>query len=59
MDLIAYLNEEDIDLQELEDFLLDFMKQQPDIFKTPENSPLKTNFRRLIRIYDWLKYGRK
>jgi len=59
MDLIAYLNEEDIDLQELEGFLLDFMKQQPDIFKTPENSPLKTNFRRLIRIYDWLKYGRK
>ena len=46
--------EDEIDLNQLENFLKDYSKKYPDVL----NSNSGTNFRRLIRIYDWLKYGK-
>lgn len=51
---LAYLKEDEIDLNQLENFLKDYLKKHPDVL----NSNSATNFRRLIRIYDWLKYGK-
>ena len=51
---LSYLKEDEIDLNQLENFLKDYSKKYPDVL----NSNSATNFRRLIRIYDWLKYGK-
>jgi len=53
--LIALLTETQIECSELETFLKDYLKKNPDIFKTGKSGD-KTNLRRLIKIYDWLKY---
>ena len=58
MSLIAHLNENELDLEMLEQYLNNFFKTNPDVFKS-DKTQLKTNFRRLIRIYDWLKFGKK
>lgn len=59
--LLAYLDEEKMNLVELESILFEifetypaiFIEEHPDIVKNA-----KTNIRRLIRIYDYLKWGK-
>lgn len=59
--LLAYLDEEKMNLVELESILFEifdtypaiFIEEYPDIVKNA-----KTNIRRLIRIYDYLKWGK-
>jgi SIR2-like domain len=41
---------------QLEEFLTAFLQANPHVFQG-NNSSLKTNLRRMIRIYDFLKYG--
>ena len=55
--LIAHLDENELDLESLEQYLKQFLDSNPNIFDY-DNTLLKTNFRRLIRIYDWLKFGK-
>lgn len=49
---MAILNEDQINLDDLKKYLLDVIKENEDIF----NSKHSTNIRRLIKIYDFLKY---
>lgn len=58
MQYIAYLTEEQIDLNELEDFLKSIFLNDLDILKSTKQT-LRTNLRRLIRIYDFLKGKQK
>ena len=55
MDLIAHLRFDEINLNDLEIFLNHYLSKNPDAFSS-DDSALKTNLRRLIRIYDWIKY---
>lgn len=55
---IAALDPDNIDINELEEFLKYILEKYPDLFKTAKLSD-KTNLRRLIRIYDWLLYYKK
>lgn len=52
--LIAYLEEEQIDVQELENVLKEIFTDDANVLKNNKNA--KTNIRRLVRIYDCLKY---
>ena len=52
---MAWLDEEEIDVNELEIFLRKLFDDYPDIL-SHEKSTIRTNTRRLIKIYDWLKY---
>ena len=56
-ELIAYLPEEDMDIRQLEDVLKEIFKENPQILSNG-TTPVRTNIRRLIRIYDYLKYGK-
>lgn len=58
LEMIAMLSEENINIDELGEFLREYYKNNSDIFKLG-NSNTKTNFRRLVKIYDWLKYYNK
>jgi hypothetical protein len=58
LEMIAMLHQKDINVENLGDFLREFYKNNPDIFKVG-NGNIKTNYRRLIKIYDWLKYHNK
>lgn len=51
---MAYLNEEQIDLKCLESYLRSVFEENPDILENA-SSGTKTNLRRLIRIFDYLK----
>lgn len=53
--LIPFLQPENIDVAVLGDFLREFYQNNPNIM-SGQSSPDKTNFRRLVKIYDWLKY---
>lgn len=52
---ISLLDEDNIDLAELHSFLTEIFKTYPNILKKDSDGP-KTDFRRLIKIFDWLKY---
>lgn len=54
---IPKLGEKKINLDLLEKFLKDFLAKNPGVLYQ-RNLPERTNLRRLIKIYDWLKYGR-
>lgn len=55
--LIAYLQENQIDINELEKVLIELFDNDVNILQdNPAN--VKTNIRRLIRIYDYLKWKR-
>lgn len=56
MEFIAHLREEEIDIDALEDYLHQYLTEHPNALDKCSNQQLKTNLRRLIRIYDWLKY---
>ncbi len=53
---MAYLTEDEFDLQQLEQFLLDLFKDKNIL--PSSDQPTRTNIRRLIRIYDYLKWGK-
>lgn len=55
---IAHLSEEAFNVQELEDVLKEIFTNSPDILVTGSQTE-RTNIRRLIRIYDYLKWGKK
>lgn len=53
---IAHLLEHEIDLNELEAFLTECFRDE-DFYKKSDPA-VGSDFRRLVRIYDWLKYGK-
>lgn len=56
---ICYLNESEIIIDDLFMHLEKILKINPHILSNDTNPNIKSNLRRLIRIYDWLKYGRE
>ena len=57
LEYIAYLYENEINVDELGTFLANYLTAFPEtLSKESTNSQIKTNLRRLIRIYDFLKY---
>lgn len=57
LDQIPFINEADIHLSELKDWLLEIHQRFDPI--TNKQVSLTTSFRRAIKIYDWLAYGNK
>lgn len=55
LELIPFLQEKNIDVESLGIFLRDYYKNNPDVFSNGKSFD-KINLRRLIKIYDWLKY---
>ena len=55
--LIAYLPEEQFDLNELESILKGLFESDKNILQNSE-AATRTHIRRLIRIYDYLKWGK-
>ena len=53
--MFDYLKGDNIDIDELYTFLDTVYHEIPDIFSAPI---ISTAFKRLIRFYDWLKFGR-
>lgn len=56
--IIDNITENFTQLDELLEFLLNVYKNTPSIL-SPTPPPSATEFKRLIRIYDWLKYGKE
>lgn len=57
LEYLSYLKENEINITELEIFLKNFLIENPNVFSASNFSQsVKTNLRRLIRIYDFLKY---
>ena len=54
--LIAHLTEEQMNLGELEDVLMELFEEDVNVLQN--KSKAGTNIRRLIRIYDYLKWGK-
>ncbi|MDD6348848.1 SIR2 family protein [Intestinibaculum porci] len=57
MSKIAHLREDQIDFEEFEKYLKNIFNENPEIL-SDKNRQLRTNLRRLIRLYDYLK-GKK
>lgn len=55
--LIAYLSEEQIDIVELENLLVALFEEDVNVLQNASQSE-RTNIKRLIRIYDYLKWGK-
>lgn len=55
---IAYINPERIDVNELFVYIKDYLAIYPDAFKN-KKTPSITELKRLIKIYDYLKYKKK
>lgn len=56
LEYIPMLELENIDVEELKEFLVGFMSNRPNFLEVEEKTIHKTNFRRVIKIYDWIKY---
>ena len=56
LEYIPLLDFENIDENELKEFLVEFMTNRPNFLDTNTKTINKTNFRRIIKIYDWIKY---
>ena len=56
MDCIAHLQENEIDVGELEEFLTERFKTENYYKNISSNERSALN--RLVRIYDWMKYGK-
>jgi len=54
--LVCYLPEKNFDLPALHQLLVDTLTQHPDCL---DSFIYKSDVKRLIRLYDWLKYGRE
>ena len=55
LQVIPHLIEKNIDVDELHDFLKSILTDKPSVFSTAEQG-FKTDLKRVIRIFDWLKY---
>lgn len=55
--LIAYLTEDQINLIELEKILVELFEEDIHVLKNVDQST-RTNIKRLVRIYDYLKWGK-
>lgn len=55
--LIAYLEQEQIEVTELENVLIEIFSEDVNALQNA-SSPERTNIRRLILIYDYLKWGK-
>lgn len=58
MKAIAHLTEDNLNVTDLENYLKKYLGKNPNILKMKGQSTLKTDLRRLIKILDWLKYGK-
>lgn len=60
---LALLTEEEINIYDLGEFLRNYINENPeclsDKITDKELNNIKTNIKRLIRVYDWLKYHKK
>lgn len=56
--LIAHLTEEQFVLDELESVLIEIFSENVNVLKEIKSSNARTNIRRLICIYDYLKWGK-
>ena len=56
-DLIAHLTEDAIDVDALEEVLAEIFADNPDVLSKGTQCE-RTNIRRLIRVYDYLKWGK-
>jgi hypothetical protein len=54
---IPLLPDEALTKEVLGNYLRSYLKRNPEALKSPSIS-LKTNLKRVIKIYDWLKYGK-
>lgn len=52
-EMIAYLEEDEITLEQLEKYLKKLIQEKPKLFK---EHPYKSDIKRIARIYDYLKY---
>lgn len=57
LQFIPALPVENIDIDELGIFLKEFTIDHPQFLETHDNPINKTNYRRLVKIYDWLRYS--
>jgi hypothetical protein len=55
--LAPCLKPENIDLEELNDFLKEYLTKNPTVLSS--SSPIRSDVKRLIKLYDWLKYSRE
>lgn len=55
--LIAYLPEEQIDVKELEGILNELFENDKNILQNVDSNE-RSDIRRLIRVYDYLKWGK-
>jgi hypothetical protein len=55
---IAFVPEDKIDLEKFRNLLVDTWERFDPIRDKSEQA-LTTNFRKAVRIYDWLRYGHK
>ena len=56
LQVIPHLIEENIDVEELHEFLRDILIKEPLVFSTTDSS-FKIDLKRVVRIFDWLKYN--
>ena len=56
IDALKHLAEPEVDVAKLKQYLIGVLDRIPDIFSIPG---LATDYKRLVRIYDWLTYGKK
>lgn len=56
---ISFLKENEIEVQDLEMLLKDIFHKYPNILDDETPQYIRSEVRRMIRILDWLKYGRK
>lgn len=51
---IALMEKENINIDDLQNFLQEYYNNHQDVFSSKSN---KSNFRRLVKIFDYLKYN--
>lgn len=56
IEALRLLTEQEVDAAKLKDYLINALARVPSIFTIQGQA---TDFKRLIRIYDWLTYGKK
>ena len=56
LEYIPLLNKDKIDIEELSEFLQYILREYPNLLSTEGKQSDRTNLKRLIRIYDWIKY---
>ncbi len=54
--LIPKMKKEYIEIDKLHKFIVDYLEENPDALINKENQNIRTDLKRLIKIYDFLKY---